>query len=271
MKLGIIAGSGDLPALLAAHCLQKSIPFHVFAIEGQGFNATLGTPCSFFRLGAVGALVKLIKQQKITEIVFIGGIRKPSLLALWPDFFLLKQLPTLGLFRHGDDTLLRRIAERFERKLDVIVRGIHELMPQLLAPLGTIGAIQPEPTMMGALAIGIKGAQMHGMADKGQAVIAYVEGILAYEGQDGTAAMLRHFAQSQKKSVRGKAILVKLAKPQQDLRLDLPTIGPDTIEQAKAAGIVGIAVSAGKTLIVGQTQTVNMANQAGIFLLGLEA
>ena len=266
MRLGIIAGSGALPGLLAAHCEEHKLPFCIFSIEGQGFMAPPGMPCRPFRLGAIGTLVKLLKQQRITDLVFIGGIRKPGLLALRPDFFLLRQLPTLGLFRSGDDTLLRRVANRFERKLGVTVRGIHELMPGLLAPAGTIGAISPSPGMATAIAVGAEGAREHGIADRGQAVIAGAEGIFAYEGRDGTAAMLRQFAVGEKRG----GVLVKLAKPQQDLRLDLPTIGPDTVRQAQAAGLAGIAISAGKTLIVDQPQTVAIADRLGLFLLGLE-
>lgn len=265
MKLGIIAGGGDLPQQLAAQCRTDQISHHVFVIEGQGACETL-SPCSPFRLGAIGHLVQLLRREAITDLVFIGSVKKPSLWSLRPDWFLIRHLIRLGFLRGGDDSLLRKVAQAFERQLGVTVRGIHEFMPQLLAPAGVIGAILPPATWNAPLAEGVAATLQHGGADKGQAIVMGLEGVLAVEGRAGTAAMLQDHAAANKAQ---PGILIKLAKPQQDLRLDLPTIGPATVQQAAAAGLAGIVIEAEKTLIVDQAQTAAAADRTGIFLLGL--
>lgn len=265
MKLGIIAGGGALPAQLAAHCRKDGTDHQVFAIAGQGYNDAR-SPGLTFRLGGIGNLFRLLRQEGITDIVFIGSVRKPSLLALRPDWFLIKLLFRLGFLRGGDDSLLRRVASEFKRHLGVNVRGIHEFMPELLAPVGQIGAVAVDAVWEAPLRSGISAARQHGQADRGQAIIMGLAAVLAVEEKAGTAAMLKTYAMH---ADQQPAILIKLSKPQQDLRLDMPTIGPATVQQAVAAGLSGIVVEAEKTLMVDKERTIADANEAGLFLTGI--
>ena len=264
MKLGIIAGAGAVPGVLAARCRANGIPYTVFAIAGQG-NDGLAAPGHVFRLGAGASLRRLLRKNAITDAVLIGAVSRPTFWQLRPDWLTLRQLPRLMLWRGGDDGLLRRLATVFERVAKVRLRGVQEFLPELLAPAGVWGAIVPDDQAKVLIAIGRAAALAHGQDDLGQAVIVDCTGIAARETRAGTSALLRNY-----KSYM-PAVLVKMAKPQQDLRLDLPTVGPQTVALAAAVGLAGIAVEAGRTLVVDRAAMVAAADAAGLFLIGLEA
>ena len=267
MKLGIIAGSGDLPSLLADRCQAQAIPFTVFAIAGQG-NEYLAMPGHVFRLGGGAALRNLIRQNAITDAVLIGAVQRPTIWQLRPDWLTLRQLPRLMLWRRGDDGLLRRLADIFERVVRVRLRGVHEFLPELLAPAGTWGRVVPDAFGEQLIEQGRDAALAHGTADLGQAVIVDRSGIAAWEGRAGTSDLLRSY---RNQPDRQPAILVKMAKPQQDLRFDLPTVGPQTVALAAQARLAGIAVEAGRTLVVDRAAMIAAADAAGLFLTGISA
>lgn len=264
-RLGIIAGGGVLPQQLVAHCVQENIPFHIIAITGQAdADAVAAHPHTWVRLGAGRAIYRALKQHNVDDVVMIGTLRRPTLLQLWPDFFLLKFLPRLGLAALGDDGLLRNVLALFER-YGFHVRGVHELLPHLLAPAGVWTATQPNAAMQADITYGIAAASAHGAADLGQAVVVRDGATLALEQRDGTDAMLRRLHDAT------GGVLVKLCKPQQDRRVDLPTIGPRTVENAANAGLAGIVVSAGKTLVVDRAGVIAAANARGLFVMGVDA
>lgn len=272
MKLGLIAGSGNLPRQLAAHLAthdqSNHLPLHVLPIIGHAQPADfLAYPSTPVRLGAVGKIFATLHACQVTDVVMIGGIKRPNLWQLWPDFTLLALLPRLGLFSLGDDALLRNIARIFEER-GLRIRGIHEFMPELLAPSGVWGAHVPTAAQQTLVQEGMKAAENLGQADKGQAVVISPQGLQDAEDSRGTDALLKRVA-GWPSAARQGAVLVKLCKPQQDRRLDLPTIGPVTVARAAAAGLAGIAVSAGSTLVDDRETCVQQANQQGLFLLGL--
>lgn len=267
MKLGIIAGGGDLPRQLILHAEQNRIPFHVLAIAGQAEPPDYEfQPHTVVRLGAAGQIFDTLSRHQITDIVMIGRIRRPSLLELRPDWQLLKLLPRLGLLSLGDDGLLRNVITLFEGR-GVKVRGIHEFLPQLLAPEGVWTKQAPQATLQADIDRGIEAALALGQADVGQAVVVQDGLVIAAEAVEGTDAMLQRAAKD--KRTGGPGVLVKLCKPQQDKRVDMPTIGVKTVEQAKAAGLAGIVVSAGRTLVDNYEATKAAADTAGIFIVGV--
>lgn len=263
MKLGIVAGSGDLPLALIARCQSQNIDFHVFPFSAVNY---MQFPHDVIRPGGGGTFLNLIKQHSITDVLFIGAIQRPSPWQFWPDWLTISLLPRLLKVWRGDDGLLSTVVNILEEKSGVRVRGVHEFMPELLADKGVWGSHQPTDDMQQAIAIGTAAALALGQADIGQAVIADTNGVQAREDRRGTASMLKNF-----KSATASSVLVKLCKPQQELRIDLPTIGSRTIASAKQAGLSGIAVSAGKTLIVDKAATIAAADAAGLFLIGVEA
>jgi hypothetical protein len=264
MRLGIIAGGGDVPRHVIQHCVQAGILFHVFIIAGQQTDPCLAAyPHTAVRLGAGRALLNALHANAITDIVLIGAVKRPSIWALLPDWFVITQLPRLGLAALGDDGLLRNVIAIFEEH-GFRVRGVHDIMPELLAPAGVVTRTTPDAAATADIAVGIEAAMRHGQADKGQAVVVHAGHVLAREDKAGTDAMLR--------GVRANGgVLVKLCKPQQDKRVDLPTIGIRTVQNAVAAGLRGIAISAGRTLVNDQAATVAEADKHNIFIIGIDA
>lgn len=263
--LGILAGGGDFPRQIIAHCVIEKIPFYILAIKGQADAETVTMyPHTWVRFGAARKIHDTLKANNVTDVVMIGTMRRPTLWQLLPDLFLLKFLPRLGLAALGDDGLLRNVVELFERH-GLRVRGVHEFLPDLLAPAGVWTSTVPSVDMKTTIEYGIKTAKAHGEADLGQAVVVRGSETLALESKDGTDAMLRRLAGNK------GGILVKLCKPQQDTRVDLPTIGVRTVENVVAAGLQGIIISAGRTLVVDRDAVVDVANKHGIFVMGIDA
>lgn len=266
MKLGILAGGGDLPRQLAAYCQNHKIDFTILIPDGLVDTALYtGMPYQTFRLGAGAQLKRLMLQNKLTDMVLIGYLKRPTFWQLRPDLFTMTLLPQLGLATRGDDGLLRALINILEKYGRLKIRGIHEFMPELLAPLGVMGQHQPTDELQSIIDKGISEALALGEADIGQAVIVGPDGLYHTETRRGTDALIRAFADNPKPD----SILVKLCKPQQELRIDLPTIGQRTVENAAAAGLRGIVVSAGKTLVDKMTDTIASADAKGLFLLGV--
>lgn len=250
--LGLVAGGGRLPEILRA-----ARP--CFAVGLAGFaDAKLAD--IVLPVGRVGAIFDALRGAGCREIVLAGYFRRPSFAALRLDRtglgVLLRLLPVWG----GDASLLARVVREFERG-GFQVLGAQDVAPDLLARAGAMGATAPTPTDLADIAAGFAAAKALGGTQRGQAVLARGAAILAREGRGGTAAMLRGAEAS-------GSILVKAAMPGQDRRVDLPTIGPDTIAQARAAGLRGIAVEAAAALIVDRAETAKAADAAGMFLFG---
>lgn len=269
MKLGIIAGGGDLPRQLMVHAETQRIPYHVFPIRGQAEVPDYEMqPHTLVGLGTAGHTLRSLKQNNITDVVMIGRVRRPGLRELRPDWQMIKLLPRLGLASLGDDGLLRNVIKVFEEH-GLKVRAIHDFLPQLLAPLGVWTRQQPDAALQADIERGIEAAKMLGQADVGQAVVVQDGLVIAAEAVEGTDAMLSRAAAN--KRTGGPGVLVKLCKPQQDKRIDMPTIGVRTVEQAAAAGLAGIVVSAGRTLVDDYEATKAAADAKGLFVMGAEA
>jgi len=264
--LGIIAGGGNITRRLIRHCVEAKITFHILAVKGHADAADVEPyPHTWVRFGEGKKIFDTLKTQHVTDLVMIGHMRRPSLLQLRPDWVMLKLLPKLGLAWLGDDGLLRNVIKIFEN-LGVRVRGIHEYLPRLLAPVGVLTDAQPTEADNIDMEKGIAAAMKLGFDDIGQAVAARDGDVIARETRSGTDAMLNKIAK-----LKGKGgVLVKLCKPQQDKRVDLPTIGSRTVENVAWAGLRGVAISAGCTLIDDIDATVQLANRLGIFIIGVE-
>jgi UDP-2,3-diacylglucosamine hydrolase len=247
--LGLIAGGGRLPEILRA---ARSC----YTVGLAGF-ADPATADIVLPVGRAGAIFEALRKAGCREIVLAGYFRRPSFAALRLDWtglgVLVRLLPVWG----GDASLLARVVREFERG-GFQVLGAHDVAPELLAPAGVLGAVAPAPADVAA---GFAAAKALGGTQRGQAVLVRDGAILAREGRGGTAAMLRGVDARD-------STLVKAAMPGQDRRVDLPTIGPDTIAQARAAGLRGIAVEAGAALILDRAATAAAADAAGIFLFG---
>lgn len=267
-KLGIIAGSGTLPASVVQACQRAKRPFCVIGLKGFVQPELLPADIAFYpcRLGGVGRVVQILKQEHVKEIVFIGGVRRPGIWELFPDWTAIKMLSRIAL-KKGDDSLLRSVVKQAEN-LGFSVVGVHTILPELLAPVGVLGSVRPTHADQQDIARGVQVAQVLGKADVGQAVVVQQGLVLAVEGIEGTACLI---ARSKDLKRRGKApVLVKMCKPGQDKRVDLPTIGPKTVQGAYDSGIKGIAVQAGATLMTDVQEIIRLADKLKIFVVGIK-
>jgi DUF1009 family protein len=266
-KLGIIAGGGDIPALLVQACKSQGRSFHVIGLKDQADADKLPSDnIQWFRLGAAGDIITALKAAEVQQIVMIGHVRRPSVLDLRPDWYALKFFGRVGLKALGDDGLLSRVVALIEDEGFEVV-GAHDVLESLLAPAGHIAGPCPNAQNTADITHGIDIAKGLGMLDVGQSVAIQQGIVLAVEAIEGTDAMIARAGQLARSGDR--PVLVKLKKPQQEKRVDLPTIGTQTIINAHAAGFAGIAVHAGHAMIVDLDAVVQQAQAAGIFVVGV--
>lgn len=268
-KLGIIAGAGALPICLVQACEQMKRPYFVLGLKDCLAKGAFpkGTPLSWIRLGALGKGLKLLKKNEVEEVVMIGAVKRPSFIGLWPDWKCFTMLFKHGKKALGDDALLKILIKEMEKE-GLKVVGIDDILPHLLIKKGVYGRMIPTAQDTTDIQRGIEVARKLGEADVGQSVIVQQGLVLAVEGIEGTDALIRRSKELKRKGGRG--VLVKAAKPQQDRRADLPTIGPDTVRAVADSGFAGIAVQADSVLFSESERAVKLANQLGIFIVGVE-
>ncbi len=266
-KLGILAGGGDLPARLAALCRTSERPYFIVALEDQCDPSTVaGAPHRWLRIGAAGAILDALHGEGVAELVMVGRIKRPKLRDLRPDAAGVKILARIGRRMFGgDDELLRAVTRELESE-GFRVRGVQELMDDLLAPDGALGRISPDQNAQQDILRGAEAARALGQRDVGQAAVVRDGEVIALEGPAGTDAMLRECA-TRLSGGRG-GVLVKMRKPNQDGRIDLPAIGPGTVRLAAEIGLAGIAVEAGQTLVIDRMETIRSADALGLFVIG---
>jgi DUF1009 family protein len=266
-KLAILAGRGPLPAQVAAAALAQGRDVFVLAFEGETDPALVrDLPHRWLPLGAVGQAIETLHAAKVKDVVLIGPVRRPALASLGLDRRGMQLLARLGLRRRGDDQLLRLIIEELEREGFGVV-GADTLIGSALAAEGPMTALVPDAEAMRDIALGIEVAARLGDLDIGQAAVVQQGLILGVEAVEGTDALLARCA-GLRRAGRG-GVLVKVKKPRQERRADLPTIGPHTVQAAAAAGISGIAVQAGHCLIVERAEAIAAADRAGLFVIGV--
>ncbi len=266
-KLGIIAGGGQAPRQVIGACQAKARPFFVFCLEG--FAATdlaQDLPHAVVALGSLQKLKDICAREAISEIVMIGHVRRPSIMELKPDWLALKVLTKIGLTSLGDDGLLRNVGKVLEEECGVRMIGVADVMADLLAPEGVLTKQVPSEQDQADIARGIEVAGNLGLLDVGQAAVIQQGIVLGVEAVEGTAELIVRAGLARREG--GGGVLVKRAKPQQDRRYDLPTIGPDTVNQVHEAGLAGIAVEAGRSLIVEKDKAIARANELGLFIVG---
>lgn len=268
-KLGIIAGGGNIPAMLINHCLEKGVDFAALAIEGNADKSLFQGdkfPYQWIRIGQAGSGFKYFAEEKVTDVVMIGTIRRPGFFDLVPDLRTTAFFAKVGAKALGDDGILRAVVSEIEKD-GMHVKGIHELMPELLIPEGVLTKHKPSKSDMTDINRGIEVAFALGKLDVGQAVVVQHGLVLGVEGIEGTDELIRRCKDYRRKGDGG--VLVKLRKPQQDMRIDLPTIGAKTIERAHESGLKGVVVHAGNGLIINQKETVALADKYGMFIIGV--
>lgn len=267
--LGIIAGAGGLPYEVCSACEASGTEVTVIAVHDDVDPRLMdGRDSLRLSMGQAGTIVKELQKRRIHDLVMIGRVQRPTLSDIKPDFKTAKFFARIAFKTLGDDGLLTAVRRELERD-GFTLHGAHQLAPNLLMPAGVLGACEPQEQDHATIEAGIQAAQKLGAEDKGQSVIAQNGEILGLEDAKGTDALMERCNAIQKADTRG-GILVKTAKPHQDLDMDMPTIGLHTVQKAHECGYVGIAVEAGKTLVADRESLVSFADQHKIFVIGLE-
>ena len=273
-KLGIIAGAGDLPVLLAQHCRDSGMPVHVSRIKGMCDPRLTLFPGSECALANFGERMKALKADGVDALVFAGLVNRPDFSTLKPDLRGALALPRImAEMRKGDDALLRAVLAEFEREGFAIV-GTDEVLANLLAEVGLIAGAEPTEAQLEDANKAMTIAAEIGRLDIGQGAIVVDGLVLAVEAQEGTDRMLAR-VYDLSTHIRGTkaarcGVLAKRANPDQERRVDLPTIGVKTVEGASKAGLAGIVVEAGGALIIDRNNVIAAAEEAGLFILGVQ-
>jgi DUF1009 family protein len=269
--LAIVAGQGDLPRLIAGDCARRGALYQVVVFDGTTLNWLGGEPVIRASFEKPGRLFADLRAAGCTEVTFAGGMRRPALRFLRFDWTMLRLAPrVLRGIRSGDDTTLRMIAAIFEAE-GFRVRAPHEILPDLLAPAGVLGRVAPSARDRADAARAAEIVAALGRVDVGQAAVVGEGVCLGVESIQGTDALLDFVARTGAGfRPAGAGVLWKAPKPGQDLRLDLPAIGPATVRGVAAAGLAGVAVPAGGVMVLGYAETVAAADAAGIFVWGRE-
>ncbi len=264
-KLGIIAGGGALPGLLLAACKSTGRHHFVLGLTGFADSARLDADV-WLRVGEIGKAFTALNDAAVKEVVMAGTVRRPAIAELKTDFKGAAFLARIAGRALGDDGLLSAVIGEIEREGFKVV-GADSILSDLLAPRGVMGRHQPDTTAASDIARGFEVGRAIGAVDVGQAVVVQQGIVLGVEAAEGTDALIARCAALALDGPAG--VLVKAKKPQQERRADLPTIGVMTVHNAKAAGLRGIAVEAGNTLMIGQAEIIAAADQAGLFVVGV--
>lgn len=273
--VAILAGSGDLPLLVADRLADQGRAHRILAFRGFASRALRRRADAVVGLLDVRRAVACLDSWSPAAVTLAGGIRRPDPRAALDAFAWLRNRTEIAdILSRGDDNLLRAVLGLLEDRGHRLV-GIHELAPELLARAGIYGRVSPSPQDGEAAALGMSLIARLAPFDVGQAAVVCGRRILAVEGPEGTDRMLARVASLRRRPPwrpwLREGVAVKAAKAGQDFRVDLPAIGPRTMTNAARAGLAGVAVASGSTLVLDSAATTAAADALGLFLVGLPA
>jgi hypothetical protein len=272
--LALICGAGSLPAQVADATRARGRAVFLFPLRGFADPALVDRyPHRWTRVGEFSRVMAEAKAQGCAEIVMIGSLVRPKISDLSFDAGSLRLLPKLiRAWRGGDDRLLSALGREIEAS-GLILRAAHEVVPEILVGPGPVGALDPTPDDRADIARAAAMLAALGPFDVGQAAVIAAGRVVAVEAAEGTDAMLARVADMRangRLKLSGRAgVLVKIAKPGQDRRFDLPAIGPRSVEGAVRANLRGIAVEAGSSVIADPQAVAEAADAAGLFVAGV--
>ncbi|PIR38648.1 MAG: UDP-2,3-diacylglucosamine pyrophosphatase [Alphaproteobacteria bacterium CG11_big_fil_rev_8_21_14_0_20_39_49] len=266
-KIGLIAGNGDLPEKIISQCINSGIDVFVILITDNLPSSISKVQSVKLNIGSVGKAIKTLKEEKVEQVVFAGGLKRPKLLSLSLDAGGIKLLARITKAKfNGDNKLLTTVIGFFEDNGFEIV-GADEILEDALVTMGQLGMVKPDQRQKEDIEVGKEIAKKIGELDIGQSVIVQDGVVIGVEAIEGTDGLIQRCSELQMEKKGG--VLVKVKKPGQDSRVDLPTIGPVTIMKAYENGLSGIAVEAGGALIIDKEEVIKMADEYGLFLIGV--
>lgn len=270
----ILAGSGNLPILLADRLAADGREHRIVAFRGFAERALCRRADRVMGLLDVHAALACLQAWRPAAVTLAGGVRRPGPAVALDAFAAFRNRDTLArLMGQGDDHLLRAVLDLIEEH-GLRLLGVADLAPDLLARPALYGRHVPDAAQRDEIATGFALLASLSRYDVGQAAVLRGERVLAIEGPEGTDRMLRRAAQLARpgwfrRATRG-GVLVKAPKAGQDLRVDLPAIGPRTVLEADRAGLSGIAVASGGTIVLDEAETVAEADRRGLFVIGID-
>ncbi len=273
--LGIICGGGNFPEVVAQAALRRGRRPVMFGIKGWADAPIVERyDHHWIALGQAGRLFRLARAENCREVVLIGMLLRPPLRAIRLDWMTVKLMPQFLLcLRGGDDKLLTGVASLMENNGGLRIIGVKDIAPEVFMAEGVLGNFKPGERDQADIARGLAVIAALGVFDIGQAVVIADGHVLAVEAAEGTDQMLKRIAELRGSgrivTPVGTGVLVKAPKPGQDRRLDLPTIGLRTVENVASAGLAGIAVAAGSTMIADAEAVIRAADRARIFVTGV--
>ncbi len=271
--LGIICGGGAVPPAVAAAVQRLGRKVVLFPLRGFADAQMVACyPHRWVAVGQYGRFRRLARAEGCRDLVMVGGLVRPSLLQVRLDWATLMEMPRImRAFRGGDDHLLTGIGRIFEAD-GFRLLGAHEVAPDIAAPEGPFGRYRPDAMAQADIARGFGLLTAMSPFDVGQAAVVAKGRVLALEAAEGTDGMLRRVIALREEGriglPRGVGVLVKAPKRRQDRRFDLPSIGPDTVENAAKAGLAGVAIVAGGTIVAEPQRLIAAADTHGLFVLG---
>ncbi len=273
-KLGILSGGGELPKILVDACLEADKPFHVLAIDGAcGLAWLQKLPHHVIQMGTLKRTRSILEDEGCDAIVMVGRVARPNFANLKVDMLGAKLLPKVVLAaRNGDDALLRVLVDQFEA-FGFTVLGADDVVESLLIGGECLTKSQPNDAQQADIEKAFNAAKELGRLDIGQAAVVCRGVVLAVEAAEGTDQMLRRCA-ALPENVRGTVgardgVLVKVKKPNQERRTDLPVIGVETVDRAADAGLAGIALEAGNALVLNRKRVAERADALNLFVVGV--
>jgi DUF1009 family protein len=272
--VGVIAGGGAMPFAVADSLKARGLDPVLFALKGVcDPKAAERFRHHWITVGQYGRAKKLFREENCKNLVFIGTLVRPSLSEIRLDWATLRIMGQVwSAYRGGDDHLLSGVGRIFEQD-GFRLLGLKEIAPDLLMPDGCVTRKTPDQNAMSDIARGREVLRALGPFDIGQAAVVIDDHVVGVEGIEGTDELLKRIADLRAsgriRAPTGRGVLVKAPKSGQDLRFDLPTVGSRTVEGAAAAGLAGLAVIAGNTVVADPQAMIETADTAGLFVIGL--
>jgi len=274
--VGVIAGGGAMPFAVADSLASRGIAAVILALKGACDPAGVARfRHHWISIGQVGKATKLLRSEGCRELIFIGSLARPSLSEIRLDWGALRVMgDVVAAFRGGDNHLLSSIGRIFEQDGFRMI-GVTDAAPDLLMPTGCITRASPDEAATADIARGREVLAALGPFDIGQAAVVIDGHVVAVEDIEGTDGLLARVARLRRegrfRAKAGRGVLVKMPKSDQDLRYDLPTVGPRTVDGGAAAGLAGIAVAAGNTIAAEPQAMIEAADKCGLFVTGVPA
>lgn len=268
-KLGIIAGDGLLPGQIIDVCRQTGRSFYVLAFQGSARPEIIGdAPVEWIKMSGLSGALDAARREGVEELVLVGKIPRPSVMELMRDARSAKFMAKVGTRMLGDNNILSAVVKELEDSEGFTVIAPETLLSDILSIEGAYGAVTPDEADMADIRRGIEVAREIGRLDIGQAAIIDNGTVVGVEGLEGTDQLIERCG-SYLGDGPARGILVKVAKPGQERRTDLPAIGVSTVENAVRAGLKGIAIEAGGALVVERSEMIAAADRAGLFVVGV--